>query len=329
MFDARSARAMLIGRQEAAFNDPDYIFELKLDGDRCLAYLDPEKETLLINKRGRSLLPHLPELAEIHKQAKARCILDGELVIGAGKKSEFELIRSRLTTNNKYRLERLSRENPASFVTYDLLYLGREATVGLPLLERKDLLERNVMENGRLIKARYIDDRGLDFFNLVSAQGLEGVVAKRKGSLYQMGKRSRDWVKFKNWADDDFVICGYWPSDKANVVSLVLGQYRAHPEDPPELVYKSHVVLGRQTPDYKLVTAQPRRAAPTVRWGSSPEKHHKTIWLEPRLVCKVEYICLTPGGGLRQPIYRGLRDDKEPAECLEQDPAHSPGSCAG
>ncbi|MCC8193422.1 MAG: DNA ligase [Deltaproteobacteria bacterium] len=321
LFDAKNAQAMLIGREEQAFDSPDYIYELKLDGDRCLAYLDPGTGTHLVNKRGRDILPQLPELKRLHEQAGARCILDGELVIGSGQKNEFGLIRSRLTTTNRYRMERLAREAPASFIAYDILYLGRESLVERPLEDRKSLMEQTLAVNNRLVVSRYIAERGLALYRLVVEQGLEGVVAKRLGSVYQMGKRTRDWVKFKNWLDDDFVVCGYYPSDKANVVSLVVGQYRPHDGDEPELVYKGHVVLGLANPDFRRIDALPRHTrGQTVQWGKTPADHPKTIWLEPLLVCKIEFMSLTRTGGLRQPVFRGLRDDKTPLECVEKDP---------
>ena len=93
MFASRSARPMLIGRIAQPFDDPDSLFELKLDGERCLAYLD-ETGAALVNRRGFSLLPRLPELAAIHRQAKARCILDGELVTGLGSKRGFACFTS-------------------------------------------------------------------------------------------------------------------------------------------------------------------------------------------------------------------------------------------
>ena len=154
---------MLIGREEEAFDSPEYLYELKLDGDRCLAYLDPQKGTNLINRKGRNMLPYVPELQEMHLRVKERCILDGELIIGSGGKRDFELLRSRLTTTNQYRLKRLAREAPASFVAFDLVYLGRESLIQRPLIERRPLPERNVEEDACLFVAFYIEGRGVEF----------------------------------------------------------------------------------------------------------------------------------------------------------------------
>lgn len=223
---------MLIGREEDAFDSPDYVYELKLDGDHCVAYLDPGHGTDLVNKRGKSIVSHFPELAYLHRQVSQRCILDGELIVDSGQKHEFEFIRSRLSTTNKYSIRRLSQKTPANFVAFDILYEKTGPVMGLPLMERKAILGRGVGEGDGLVISRYIENQGVALYRLVEERGLEGVVAKRKDSTYIMGKRSKDWVKFKNWVDDDFVICGYYPSDKANVFSLVLGQYRRDGDAP-------------------------------------------------------------------------------------------------
>lgn len=321
LFDERRAQVMLIGREEPAFDSPEYLFELKLDGDRCLAYLDGGG-TELVNRRGHRLLSHVPELASMHRQVRERCILDGELIIGSGMKRGFEQIRSRFATANRYRLERLSRENPATFVAYDMLYLKDRDVLRLPLTERKGLMESNIAENAYLAASRYIEGKGAALYELAVAQGMEGVVGKRRESAYRMGKRSNDWVKFKNWAEDDFIVYGWFPSDKADVVSLVLCQFR---EDT--LIYKGHVVLGRNSGDFRQVEAAPRRETPAVFRGPVPEKRHKTVWLEPVLVCKVAYLCLTATGGLRQPVYRGLREDKRPEDCIAPDSSTWPHGC--
>ncbi len=310
MFAAHSAKAMLTGREGPAFDDPGYLFELKLDGDRCLAYLD-STQTVLINKRSHYVLGHLPELAGIHKQVSQRCILDGELIIGSGYKHEFARIRSRLTTSSPLKLNQEARANPATFLAFDILYLHTGPVLDLPLLERKALLEQTVAEGPRLTLSRFVPERGKAFFDLVSARGLEGIMAKRADSVYRMGKRSPDWMKCKNWDRDLFVICGYVPSEKANVVSLVLGQFKNG-----ALTYVSHVALGRQTDAFEAVTALPQ-AQPLMEipWKERG-KRARLVWVSPVLVCQVEFLCRTPGGGLRQPIFKGLAQDYEPEEAL-------------
>lgn len=310
IFDTRSARVMLAGRERPAFDDPDYIFELKLDGDRCLAYLNGN-ETVLISRRSRVITGHLPELAEIHRQVNRRCILDGELIIGSGLKNEFERIRQRMNTTAPARLARQARTHPATFLAFDILYLDDGDVLGLPLMERKDMLQTAVSEGPGLAVSRFIHERGVKYFGLAVAAGLEGVMAKRADSEYRMGKRSPDWVKCKNWDRDAFVICGYMPREKANVVSLFLGQFRGE-----ALNYAGRVVLGSRTVEFRRISSLPQRA-PVIDIPSTEEgERERIVWVAPVLVCQVEFMARTASGGLRQPVFKGLLPDVPPDEAV-------------
>lgn len=310
IFDARSADVMLAGREGPAFNDSGYIFELKLDGDRCLAYLDAAR-TVLVTRRSRSILPYLPELASLHKQARQRCILDGELIVGSGRKRDFERLRTRMATTGRMNQEREAATHPVTFLAFDILYRDGGETLHLPLLERKGILEDIVEEGPRLVLSRFIPERGKDFFRLASERGLEGIMAKRADSTYRMGKRSSEWVKCKNWDRDIFVVCGYMPSKKANVVSLILAQYKNG-----LLAYVGHVVLGRRTGDYRVVAALRQAPAVVELPGEEARKREDITWVEPTLTCRVEFMCRTASGGLRQPVFKGLLPDAAPEEAV-------------
>lgn len=100
LFEQKGIKPMLIGLEGEAFDSPDYLYELKLDGERCVAYLDPRSGTELRNKRDLKMLPKVPELSEIHKQVRCRCILDGELaVIKDGRPDFYEIQRRSLMSN--------------------------------------------------------------------------------------------------------------------------------------------------------------------------------------------------------------------------------------
>ncbi len=309
MFASRSARPMLIGRIAQPFDDPDSLFELKLDGERCLAYLD-ETGAALVNRRGFSLLPRLPELAAIHRQAKARCILDGELVTGLGSKRDFDDLKSRLMHQNRVKVELGARRAPVSFVAFDILYLDDAPVTTQPLWRRKELLAGAVEESAQLALARTVPTQGKAFYALATARGLEGVVGKRLQSLYVPGKRTNDWVKVKNLEEDDYVICGYIPAE--HVAMLVLGQYNAK----GRLVYKGRVTLGLNTAEFAAVRAVPRAES----WPyaeAPPEAERATVWLQPALVCTVYFMRRLSGDSMRQPHFRALRPDKAPREAVE------------
>ncbi|MCI8526993.1 MAG: DNA ligase [Oscillospiraceae bacterium] len=305
---------MLIAENVTFFADEAYLYEVKWDGERCIAFLDPKNGTELQSKRSVRMLPKVPELSGIHRQASKRCILDGELVCLANGKPEFSVIQRRSLLSDKYKIEIEAKRHPAVFIAFDCLYYdGRDLTVR-PLAERREYLRKAVTDTDRLAVSRtYGADQALELYRLTRAQGLEGVVAKRKDSLYFQGKRTRAWLKMKHLMDDDFVVCGY--IDKGNhLTSIVLGQYRGQ-----ELVYKGHVTLGVSGGAFAAIRAQPQIIKPPFNQPVPAGRgNEKAIWLEPVLVCTVEFMHRTPKGGMRQPVFKGLRWDKTPLECVER-----------
>ncbi len=308
LYERKNIKPMLIGESGTAFDSPDYIFELKLDGERCIAYLDPADGSDLRNKRNMKMLPKVPELSDIHLQVNARCILDGELVVLVDGKPDFREMQRRSLTTNDFKLNLQSARHPASFVAFDILYQDGKTLTELPLMNRKRLLKSVVRENARLAISRYIERRGVDFYHIAEKQGLEGVVAKRKDSIYVFDKRTRDWIKIKNLLDEDFVVCGYIEKEK-NVVSVVLGQYKGR-----ALFYKGRVTLGVSTKDFKLMRLAQRQDLPPVE--ITPSGIENAVWLKPALVCTVQYMNKTKTGYMRQPVFKGIRSDKKPEECV-------------
>ena len=177
----------------------------------------------------------------------------------------------------------------------------------MPLTERKKLLEDVILsESSRFAKSRYIEEKGIAFYALAEQQDLEGIVAKRKDSLYYFDKRTKDWIKCKNMKDDDFVVCGYIPKE-SHMTSLVLGQYSGD-----RLVCRGHVTLGVGGENFRRIKTLPKRSEPTCAYAGGEPVH----WVEPSLVCTVEYMMKNERGNMRQPVFKGLREDKEPRECV-------------
>lgn len=306
VFDLKDVKPMLIAEMQEPFDSPDFLYELKLDGERCIAYLDKDS-TVLQNKRNLILNVRYPELSEIHKAAKVRCILDGELAVIKNGKPDFSEIQHRSLMSNKFKIELAGNKYPASFTAFDILYYEDKLVTGLPLLERKKLLKKAVKENERIAVSRYIEKEGIPFYHLAAEQDLEGIVAKRKDSKYYMGKRTKEWIKFKNLKDDDFIVLGFIPNDIT--ASIVLGQYR-----DSTIVYKGHVTLGVSREDFSIISRIPKIDNPfPIILGSED-----TQWILPQLVCTVKYMEKTSNGGLRQPVYKGLREDKDPEQCKEK-----------
>lgn len=305
-FEKKHIKPMLVGAIGDAFDSIDYIYELKWDGERCIAYLDPKTGTELRNKRNEKMIPKVPELSELHKLVKTRCILDGELMVLKGGKPDFSEIQKRSLMSNKFKIELLSKQFPASFIPFDILYYRDRDITLLPLVERKKYLKEAVKtETARMALSKYIEERGTALYSLAKKQELEGIVAKRKDSIYVEDKRTHDWIKIKNMKDDDFVVCGY--IYKEPLISLVLGQY-----DNGKLVYKGHVTLGVGGENFRKIKTMPVIESPQFE---PPSGNENTVWITPQLVCVVEFMEYTANGGMRQPVFKGLRTDKQPEEC--------------
>ncbi|HKL79926.1 MAG TPA: DNA ligase [Mobilitalea sp.] len=301
LFEEKNIKPMLISEMRDPFNDPDWIYELKLDGIRAIAYLG--KNTELRNKRNLSLLGKVPELTGIHGSVRERCILDGELVILKNGIPDFFEIQRRALTTNAFKLQLSYEQFPASFVAYDILYCKDRELIELPLLERKAILSDMVLETPMLAVSRYIPEKGIELFAVAKSRNLEGVVAKKVNSKYYYDKRTKDWIKFKFLEDQDYVVCGYINKEKG-ITSIVLGQYSG-----TELVYQGHVTFGVKYGDlrkYKTLNHSP--------FIYTPPGNENAVWLEPEAVCIVQYMP-NDKGMLRQPVFKGFREDKEPFDC--------------
>lgn len=306
LFDKKGIKPMLIANQQEPFNSQDYIFELKFDGIRCIAYFDDNCVDLR-NKRDMKLGPLFPELNDTYKQIKYKCILDGELIVTVGGKPDFFEVQRRAILRDKFKIRLAANKLPVTFIAYDILYFKNEQITNYPLLKRKEILNDTVIENERIAISRYIDEKGIDLYNLVVKQELEGVVAKEKESRYYFDKRTKEWTKFKNLLDDDYVVCGYaFNRDGTN--SLFLGQYNNN-----KLVYKGNVSLGVVGQNFKRILKHPKRAISPFTF----KQHDNITWIEPTLVISVSYMYKTDSGALRQPVLKGFRDDKLPTECIE------------
>ena len=300
LFQEKHIDPMLIRDQKEAFNDPDFIFELKLDGLRCIAYLDPQQGTDLRNKRNKALVSLYPELIVIHTCVTKKCILDGELVLFKDGAPDFHSMQKRSVMKDPFKIRIAARQAPVSFVAFDILAIGDEVVMQLPLMKRKELLQQYVVDSERIHISRYIEELGIPFYELVEERNLEGVVAKHKESSYRPGKRSSEWIKIKNTNDDDFIVCGYFYQAKDGL-TLLLGQYEKN-----TLVYRGNVSLGVN--NLQFLQDYDVQKIDTPLFDSV--RHRDITWLTPTLVCTINYMYKTEKGPLRQPVLKGFRDDK-------------------
>jgi ATP-dependent DNA ligase len=304
LFDKKNIKPMLIYEMKEAFDSEDFLYEIKWDGIRVITYID-ENSVDIRNKKNKMMLPTLPELAELNKQVKCKCILDCELVVLKGSYPDFYEVQRRSVMTNQMKINIAMKQLPVSLITYDILYYKDHDVLYTPLIERKKLLEEAIIENERLIVSRFIETYGVELYKQVEEKKLEGIVAKRKTSSYWQGKRSKDWIKCKRMFTDDCIVCGYIFKEK-NMTSLILGQY-----DGDKLKYKGHVTLGVTL---KKLYQQGFKQIECSPFGYQIKGNEKAIWIEPENVCIIEYMP-TDKSSYRQAVFKGFRDDKLASEC--------------
>lgn len=293
---------MLLHEVKEPFDNNEYIYELKLDGIRCIAYIDTNS-VVLQNKRYKDVTELYPELSGMCKCVNKRVVLDGELVVLTSGKPDFYSLQKRSLMEDKFKITLASKKCTVQFVAYDILYYDSQDITDKPLVERKEILSKSVKEKNNLSISRYIEKNGITFFELAKKESLEGIVAKRKDGKYHIGKRTRDWVKIKVMQDEDLLILGYQPDENGNVKDLILGYY----DEQNKLRCRGKVYLGISKEEKKVILdfAQNNKVAKPLF-----EKYKDAIWIKPELVGTAHFMHKTESGGMRQPVWKGLRNDK-------------------
>ena len=219
MFHNYQLKPMLLEEVNELFNDINFLYEIKFDGIRALIYVSKNSFKIL-SRNGTNLTNKYPELKKIQKLVgNHEIIFDGEIIATEGALPSFSLLQKR------NRVKRVSsdimNDIPVYFIVFDILYDNVDLT-NLSLDKRKKILGQ-YPDNSVFIKSRIYSD-GLSLFKMVKKIGLEGIVAKKRKSIYLFGKRTSDWVKVKNIHVDNFIVHGYL--EKTNTYSLLLGEYK-------------------------------------------------------------------------------------------------------
>ncbi len=305
------------------FDDPGWRFEPKLDGIRTLAYVGTDT-TRLVSRSGRDQSASYPELANLAMYVNAlQAVIDGEVIAedDAGRPS-FERLQQRMNLSSPKEIQRARRTIPVLLFAFDLLWLDGEDLTRRPLEERRDLLEGIVTEDGPLRLGVHVEGAGTRLFAAAKEHGLEGVLAKRLGSAYQPGKRSKDWRKIKAVNRQDCVILGWTPGEgrRRDVFgALLVGAHDAK----GVLRWIGQVGTGFTEQAIERLMEQLRGLEAEAPPADDPAllKVKGARWVRPELVCDVEYLQITKQGKLRAPSFKGLRDDKTPGEAILERPA--------
>jgi bifunctional non-homologous end joining protein LigD len=290
-----------------------WSFEVKWDGYRALAYVRGS-ETTLVSRNRNDLTSRFASVASAVSRATKSpdCVLDGEVCA--------------LDENGRSSFSAMQQGKPGTPIVYyafDVLEVDGEPLVELPLVERRKRLEQLLDKRNRVVRLSEAFDDGKALYEAAKQQRLEGIMAKRLESRYVPGRRSRDWLKVKTHGEQEFVIAGYTKGTgrrASTFGSLVLGYYRGN-----ELVYAGNVGTGFNAKeiDRLLEKLRPiRRTPPPFREAPKMPKVRKgdVVWVEPKLVCEVEFVEWTHDGRLRAPAYKGLREDKAAEEVRREEP---------
>src|ERR1051326_7301265 len=297
------------------FQRRDWLYEPKLDGYRALAFVEAGKVHLR-SRGGQAYETRYPEIARaLTAEPVEAAVFDGEIVaVGPDGRMSFQRLQNRAA----------DPDSILRFYVFDLLYLDGYDLRDVPLRERKALLHAVLAPLGGLEEVSVFDD-GLGLYRAAQAQGLEGVAAKRRGSLYEPAKRVRSWLKIKTSQSDEFVVVGYTEGSgrrTETLGSLVLGSYDAS----GKLRYAGHVGTGFDETGLQdmLRRLKPLRRAtspldePAPRGGAASRTGGQGHWVEPRLVAEIKYSERTDDGRLRHPVFMRVREDKPAAEVRPQ-----------
>ncbi|HET8922125.1 MAG TPA: DNA ligase D [Candidatus Acidoferrum sp.] len=301
---------MLATLSERPFSDPNWVFEIKWDGVRALAWVKDGTFTLRA-RSAEDITRRYPDLAGLPQALACRAALvDGEIVaLNAQGLSDFELLQERMHVRAPG--ANLVSRVPATYFVFDLLYCDGYDLRHVPLLERKQLLSKLLQNSERFRYADHQVERGAELFALAEQSGLEGIVAKRADSYYTSG-RSTSWLKLKITKTVDAVIGG-WTAARTNAIpfgSLLLGLYEGK-----KLRFIGHVGSGFDAKKSQEISNKLKElATPVCPFDTVPETNEKPSWVSPSIVARVKFSGWTDEYALRHPVFLAIREDANPED---------------
>ena len=316
---------MLATSVERPFDGAEWLFEIKWDGYRAIAFVNDGK-LHLVSRNQNDLTERFPELKDLPKFVKAKnAILDGEVVaLDDEGRASFSLMQQRTGFRPGGRRGAAKADVPVLYYAFDLLYLDGYDLRKLPLEDRKKKLASLLVAGNSLRYSDHCEKQGKALFEMARAKGLEGILAKKRDSIYQE-RRTTEWLKIKITHRLECVIGGYTEPEgsRAHFGSVVLGLY----DKQGRLIHVGQAGSGfdQESLDevWKLLKKRETKKNP---FYGEVEALRKVYWVKPELVAEIEFAEWTGGASagsgpkLRAPVFLGLRDDKDPRDCvLEQE----------
>jgi len=295
-------KPMLATLVKKPFTTEGWIFEVKWDGYRAIAQ-KKDDSVILYSRNNRSFNERYPEIIASIRNLPLNMVMDGEIVVlDEGGKPDFSLMQN-FSTNKKGILK---------FYLFDLLWLEGHILFNIPLYRRRQLLQKIISKSRGLISlSESIEKDGEYFFEAIKKEGLEGIIAKRKNSLYRPGLRSTDWLKIKTHLQKEAIIVGFTDPKAGRLYfgSLLLGAYEGE-----DLIYIGSVGIGFS--DQALHTLYEKMsqhviADSAVRGAPRLKSAH---WVKPAIICEIKFQEWTKDNLIRQGVFLGLREDIEPKE---------------
>ncbi len=295
------------------FDSEDWLFEVKWDGFRAMALMN--KGTVHITSRNnKSFNEKFYPLFDELKKMKLNAVLDGEVIVAdKNGKSNFSSLQN----------WRSEADGILLYYVFDILWLDGKDLSTLPLIRRKEILQDVLPKSNIILFSEAISTDGISFFESADEMGLEGIIAKKKDSVYKEADRSEDWLKIKTELRQEVIIGGYTKNEGSSKLfsALLVGVY-----ENGNLHFTGKIGTGfNQKQQRDLLERFKSLEIPLAPFHSVPDinapsrfrpdpPHAEATWLKPALICEVSYRELTNDGVMRHPSFKGLRSDKKPKD---------------
>ncbi len=288
------------------FDHPDWIFEVKWDGYRAVAEIQ-DGSVSLYSRNGISFDKKFYPIADSLRKLGFEAVLDGEIVVVDDQgRPDFQALQHYQDSKGSHLL----------YYVFDLLYFRGHDLMDIPLLRRKNLLKKILPPVPKIRFSDHVWEEGVLFYNVAKEKGLEGIVAKHSQSLYEAGRRSRQWLKVKTRLTQEAVIAGFTEpgGSRKYFGALVVGVFEGN-----ELMFTGHLGGGFAEKDLKDIS---EKLAPLVQkecpFKVRPETNGPVTWVKPELVCEVALSGWTEDGVMRQPVFLRLREDKTARDVIRE-----------